>query len=93
MDPGREMSLGLDRAGWFSAHHGSIARHDRPAERKHTQHLSDVICSNAPSKSRPVGSFVETSSPENGYASGASNVSSASVSIIGNSQRGSKRRE
>ena len=32
MDPGRKMSLRRDRAGWFSAHHRSIARHDRPAD-------------------------------------------------------------
>jgi hypothetical protein len=62
-------------------------------QRGHTQHLSDATCSSASSKSRKVGSFVDSSSEEKGDTSGASDVSSPFVSIAGNSQRGSERRE
>jgi hypothetical protein len=91
MDRGREMPLRRDWAGWLSAQHGSVARHDRPAEGTDTvpfrhdllERLVEIL---------PGGSFAASSSGEKGDASGASDVSSPSVSIARNSRRGSKRR-
>src|SRR5208337_2418272 len=62
-------------------------------QRGHTHHPSDAICSSASSKSRLVGSFVDSSAAEQGDASGAPYSSAPPVPIAGNSQRGSKRCE
>ena len=92
MEPGREMSLRRDRAGWFSANHRSIARHDRPAERTHTpsfrryllECLIEILSDRVVRRLLVRGEGRHVRRPD---------FSTPSVSIAGNSQRGLKRRE